>query len=234
MATPINQICFTNEANCNKFKGHMLKPNMCTNCLKDVSKHNAETVSKEDLIKALETTQKGEKTPSMILSANTNEGLGKLYLGGFKAAINNDFLKDENVKGIVNTTGDGLFQLYGNKFQETYKSAASSNDIESLYVQWEDSISYDIPMDDLKRVIEFIHEVRQSNKAVLVHCAQGKSRSTTAVVAYLMVKEKLTSQQALQLVQEERKLAQPNIHFIHFLSEFEKSDLLKELRSRMN
>ena len=47
----LNQICFTDEANCVKFSGHRLKPNMCISCMKEIAKHNEKTVSEEDLVK---------------------------------------------------------------------------------------------------------------------------------------------------------------------------------------
>jgi len=53
--------------------------------------------------------------PSLVLDGD--ETFGKLYLGGFKAAINKDFLANENVRSVVNTVGDGLFTLFGRKFQ---------------------------------------------------------------------------------------------------------------------
>lgn len=51
MAANGDQICFSGEANCNKFVGHMLKANICTNCMKDISKHSKDTVDSEDIVK---------------------------------------------------------------------------------------------------------------------------------------------------------------------------------------
>ena len=70
----------------------------------------------ELLFQALESTQKGERVPSVILEKD-EKGYGKLFLGGFKAALNEDFIKMEKLGGIVNTVGDGLFTLFGSKLE---------------------------------------------------------------------------------------------------------------------
>ena len=63
-------------------------------------------------MKALEYSQKGEKTPSRILSGDA--GQGGLFHGGFKAVMNVDFLKKEGVTHVVNTA-KGL-EIFGPKY----------------------------------------------------------------------------------------------------------------------
>ena len=65
----------------------------------------------------MESTQKGERVPSLILDTDPLKGYGKLFLGGFKATINKEFQAKEKIKGVVNTVGKGLFELFGKKFQ---------------------------------------------------------------------------------------------------------------------
>ena len=65
------------------------------------------------IIQALEYSQKGEKTPSLILPHEPG-GLGGLFHGGFKAVMNEDFLKKEGVTHIVNTA-KGL-EIFGPKY----------------------------------------------------------------------------------------------------------------------
>lgn len=45
------------------------------------------------------------------------DDLGRLYLGGYKAVVNKEFLSEANVKGVVNTVGPSLFQVFGKKFE---------------------------------------------------------------------------------------------------------------------
>ena len=53
--------------------------------------------------------------PTMILSRTEFEGA--VYLGGFKAAVNTAFLKEENVTHIVNAAGKKLGMMFGPKFR---------------------------------------------------------------------------------------------------------------------
>lgn len=57
--------------------------------------------------------------------------------------------------------------------------------------------------------------------AILIHCAQGISRSVAFTIAYLMYKYKLSLQNALYAVQRRRDGAQPNEGFMEQLHIFE-------------
>jgi len=57
---------------------------------------------------------------------------------------------------------------------------------------------------------------------VLVHCFAGISRSSTIVVAYLMIKNKWSCHKALKYVQSKRSVCKPNPGFLQQLVEFEK------------
>jgi len=47
----MDQVCFTGDALCESFSGHMLKANMCSKCMKDVAKHHKEAVREDELVK---------------------------------------------------------------------------------------------------------------------------------------------------------------------------------------
>ena len=127
--------------------------------------------------------------------------------------------------------------------------------ISFLKMDWEDTITFSIPESDLVRCVQFIHEARVKGGSVVVHCAQvikcnlftqlcsifcvkkGKSRSATAVVAYLMTcynGKGAEFQEALQIAQEQRKMAEPNPTFVQILQAFGKSKLLSDLRKNLN
>ncbi|RKO91466.1 protein-tyrosine phosphatase-like protein, partial [Blyttiomyces helicus] len=57
---------------------------------------------------------------------------------------------------------------------------------------------------------------------VLVHCKAGRSRSATAVIAYLVAHEKLTLRAAYELVKRARPGVSPNIGFMLALIKMEK------------
>ena len=104
----------------------------------------------------------------------------------------------------------------------------------SVFVKWDDNLSQRI--DDevfMKDLLNRIHEALvEDNKSVLVHCAQGKSRSVTIAVAYLAKfgtdsKGTLTVAESLKLVQSQRRMAEPNHSFMTQLSEMEKNKVFQ-------
>lgn len=68
-------------------------------------------------------------------------------------------------------------------------------------------------------------------------CLQGKSRSATAVIAYLMASHDgkgVEFEEGLRIVQEQRKMAEPNPTFVELLKTFGKSSTLKDLRETLS
>lgn len=63
-------------------------------------------------------------------------------------------------------------------------------------------------------VIDFIDVVRQSKKKVLVHCAQGVSRSTVLAIAYLMYLENSDYDAIYEFVRARRGICRPNVGFM--------------------
>eukprot|EP00775_Hariotina_reticulata_P009813 gene9813-9971_t len=74
---------------------------------------------------------------------------------------------------------------------------------------------------EFKDAFEFIEEGRKQG-AVLVHCAQGMSRSGTIAIGYLMWRERLSYETALAHVQQARPVVDPNEGFTLQLQEFER------------
>lgn len=72
-----------------------------------------------------------------------------------------------------------------------------------------------------REAFDFIDEGRKSG-AVLIHCAQGISRSGTIAIGYLMWRERLSFDTALAHVQQARALVDPNEGFTLQLKEFER------------
>lgn len=72
-----------------------------------------------------------------------------------------------------------------------------------------------------KDSFEFILEAHKNNLNVLVHCVQGKSRSASCVIHYLMLSRGIALAEALSLVTSTRRIAMPNAGFMRQLKEFE-------------
>lgn len=70
----------------------------------------------------------------------------------------------------------------------------------------------------------FVSDALRDPKArVLVHCAQGISRSSSVVCAYLIAKYGWTPDQAMRFLKSKYALADPNPGFIMQLSEYARS-----------
>uniref|UniRef100_A0A6B2L519 Protein-serine/threonine phosphatase n=1 Tax=Arcella intermedia TaxID=1963864 RepID=A0A6B2L519_9EUKA len=72
---------------------------------------------------------------------------------------------------------------------------------------------------------DFIDEALSKGGAVLVHCAQGVSRSASIVIAYIIKSQKMTFKEALLFVQNLRPEVSPNPGFSSQLIKWEKAIL---------
>ncbi|KAG6841804.1 hypothetical protein C0991_006688 [Blastosporella zonata] len=77
----------------------------------------------------------------------------------------------------------------------------------------------------VKEACEIIDDARLHSAPVYVHCKAGKSRSVTAVMAYLIHANHWTLSQAYSFVLERRKGISPNIGFVSELMSFEEKEL---------
>ena len=68
---------------------------------------------------------------------------------------------------------------------------------------------------------DFINEAEHSGGKLLLHCHEGKSRSITLALAYLMQTKDWTLKQALEFVTEHRPCASPNAGFMNQLLKLE-------------
>ncbi|KAG4998926.1 hypothetical protein AAZX31_08G008600 [Glycine max] len=68
---------------------------------------------------------------------------------------------------------------------------------------------------------DFIDYVEQTGQKVLVHCFEGRSRSVTLVLAYLMLRKNHTLSEAWQALKRVHRRAQPNDGFAKILLELD-------------
>ncbi|XP_056684129.1 dual specificity protein phosphatase PHS1 isoform X2 [Spinacia oleracea] len=70
---------------------------------------------------------------------------------------------------------------------------------------------------------DFIDNVERTGGKVLVHCFEGRSRSATVVLAYLMLKKKQTLLEAWNALKKAHRRAQPNDGFAKILQDVDVS-----------
>jgi hypothetical protein len=82
--------------------------------------------------------------------------------------------------------------------------------------------SLDVPMKDggdenvmssIFRTTVFIQKAVQANGRVLIHCAEGVSRSVAVAIGYFIITEKIDYQTVFKRIREKRRVAHPNGKF---------------------
>ncbi|OQR74070.1 dual specificity protein phosphatase 19-like [Tropilaelaps mercedesae] len=133
-----------------------------------------------------------------------------LYVGSQDVAAEKEILKSKNVLHIVNAAS-GI----GNHFPEDFR-----------YMKLN---ILDLPEQDIKSVFEscfaFIDEALAAGGSTFVHCNAGVSRSSTICIAYLISRQRMRLNRALNKVRSERPIVRPNDGFMRQLREFEAETL---------
>ena len=139
----------------------------------------------------------------------------KLWLGNASAARNITLLKKNGITKVLSVM---------NNPPHTYKE---SDGVNLKYIN-----IYDKPRENIVQYFGECIEFIEGKENVLVHCIFGKSRSATIVTAYLIWKKRISLDDALNFVNQKRKMAVPNTGFKKQLQIFE--ELLKTNNYNLN
>ncbi len=132
--------------------------------------------------------------------------IDNIYLGHLLNASNFNKLKELNFDTIVNVTCE-VSNYYENDFN--YYNILIKDELDSFFDN------------EIEKCIIFIHEKVSNKKNVLVHCSQGRSRSVTIIVAYLMKYNNLSFEQAYNFVKSKKKIINMNTNFKQILKDSE-------------
>jgi len=128
-----------------------------------------------------------------------------LFLGGSRAAYDLDLLTANNITHILQVTDE---------FKTKHRN------IKYKVIPAQDRLDYDLSQ-HFEDCIAFIDKVlSKKERAILVHCLAGISRSPSVVIAYMIKKYNLTYEEALALVVQKRPFVNPNIAFTLQLENF--------------
>ncbi|XP_054161091.1 dual specificity protein phosphatase 3-like [Oppia nitens] len=144
-----------------------------------------------------------------------NEVYPNIYISDGTTAICLQLLRRLGITHVLNAScgKDRQFGLV-NTSAEYYRSSG----IEFLGIEALDISIYPLYR-HFEKAADFIHRgLQHSDGRVLVHCGEGISRSATLVLAYLMIKRRLTAQEAVGKVVRQRSIF-PNIGFLRQLCE---------------
>ena len=73
-------------------------------------------------------------------------------------------------------------------------------------------------MEYFQKAADWIEKILKEGGVVLVHCVKGISRSATLIIAFLIIKRKMTLQEAILMMKKKRSIA-PNEGFMQQLIE---------------
>ena len=119
-----------------------------------------------------------------------------LYLGNINAANDIDFLQKNQIYSIVNCSNEIEFHEYFNDKHIFRLSINDNKDPENIK-KFQENI-----FDALK----FIDNEINKKRVVLVHCYFGLMRSATVIAAYLIVKYKMSVNDAIEFLKKKNKM----------------------------
>jgi protein-tyrosine phosphatase len=139
-------------------------------------------------------------------SDNLNLVVQNLYIGDYLMSINYEALTRKSITHIL-ICAEELSPRFPESFN--YKK-----------LMIDDDPNYPI-RHYFEEAFEFISTGLKKG-AVLVHCAQGRSRSVSIILMYLMRSKRLTLKKALLYLKERHKYADPNPGFLIQLKQYQK------------
>nr|CAD7398057.1 unnamed protein product [Timema cristinae] len=130
------------------------------------------------------------------------------------AAQNKQYLKRLGVTHVLNTAEGNRFGMV-NTNEGYYRDSG---------IKYMGVHLLDLPMTNIgahfNETADFIEEAVKSGGNVMVHCLMGMSRSSTCVLAYLMIKEGLSAAESLKKVRTSRDI-RPNDGFMRQLADLD-------------
>jgi len=229
-SSAFKQVTFASTSGCAEFVANPFKADKCRECQASlIAHHRCAVATEKEVLAAVEWLS---KAPSVVLDAVAEDpARGPLLLGGFKAAMDGKLMQKQGVSHIVNAAA-GLDRMWPQFAQAEQRNEQAG--ITILRMPWLDAEDQRVELGSLRDAARFIDRGLRGGGGVFVHCAQGRSRSTMAVLAYLCSRtdeRPLSVDDALALVQERRIMAQPNASFMRQLKEFEALGQLSTLLS---
>ncbi|XP_056626749.1 uncharacterized protein LOC130438690 [Triplophysa dalaica] len=146
-------------------------------------------------------------------SGACNEVWSNIYISDAATAREKTLLQSFGISHIINAA-------HGPHHIDTGADFYSNTNIQYYGVEASDNRNFDMtPF--FYPTAAFIHDaLNQQHGKVLVHCARGVSRSAALVLAYLMIHQRLTLSEAINIVSARRNIL-PNAGFLQQLCQLD-------------
>lgn len=129
-----------------------------------------------------------------------HEIVDNLWLGNYNSSQNYLFIKQNNIKLIINLSKQLKFIDIVSTQEPLEQYRISMNDNFS-------EINKNILISHYEDIYEKIDSYISNNEGVLIHCRQGMQRSATLTALYLMKKKNIYSCEAKQIIRNKRFIA---------------------------
>ena len=134
-----------------------------------------------------------------------------LYIGNYLSPIDTKFIKDNNIKLIINCTKTFDYNIDNTIFVKRLNISDMNTPENNIIIA-----------SQIDAILELINIYIKSNEGVLVHCHMGQQRSAMVIACYLMKYNKYTLKHAIKDIKSKRKFAFfPESTFIDFLKYYE-------------
>ena len=164
----------------------------------------------DSLLSSLEVMYKMEYADNNGFPIQISEAYPYLHISNAGVPYNLSALKQTGITHIISLTDavDEIFPTYF-KYGNIRGVHDEANDPKMKLGRY------------FEQTADFIDDARMSGGKVLVHCWEGKSRSATILVAYLISRQNMTRDSALAMIRKVRPIAKPNDQYMAELENLE-------------
>ncbi|CDS06159.1 hypothetical protein LRAMOSA08687 [Lichtheimia ramosa] len=136
---------------------------------------------------------------------------GFLFVGPeIETADHAEQLQQRHIRRVLNMAEECSDDIIRNSTTIVYRKISARDTVEMKNIDWV-----------MMEAVCFIEDAKRHHEPIYVHCKAGKSRSVTAILAYLVSSERWTLKQAYRHVIKARPNMSPNIGFIAELMKME-------------
>jgi len=142
-----------------------------------------------------------------------------IFIGNVHSVIGNystnddDILSEINIKVVISALTEEEYEDYMIGDQDFHN------------IEWHRLVVDDDKDEKISQYFFEVHNIINKalaeNKNVIVHCAAGISRSSSLVIAYLMIENRWSYEEAYNYVKSKRSIINPNIGFVKQLKALE-------------
>ena len=118
-----------------------------------------------------------------------------IWLGNSTSSMNEEFLKEHNIKTVFNCTKNLPFH---SSIKRRYRVPVDDN-LQASEIRNLELWSYEI-------IYKLTKEIKEGH-TILVHCAAGMQRSAAVLAMYLISKNAYTPREAIAYIREKRSIA---------------------------